>query len=53
MTCSLVRGVTNLLAHKLVHPVVGLVILATVVGEAGDDERHVGYYCLEFGVEVL
>lgn len=37
----LVGGIANLLAHKLVHPLVGLVVIATVVGEAGDDERHV------------
>lgn len=39
---GLVGCVTNLLAHQLVHPVVGLVVLAAVVREAGDDERHVG-----------
>ena len=42
---GLVGGVTNLLAHQLVHPGVGLVILAAVVREAGDDERHVGGCC--------
>lgn len=42
---GLVGGVTDLLAHQLVHPVVGLVVLARVVREAGDDERHVGGCC--------
>lgn len=42
---GLVGGVTNLLAHQLVHPGVGLVILAAVVREAGDDERHVDGCC--------
>lgn len=38
---SLVGSIANLLSHKLVHPLVGLFIIATVVGEAGDNERHV------------
>jgi hypothetical protein len=42
---GLVGSVTNLLAHELVHPVVGLVILAAAVREAGDDKRHVGGCC--------
>jgi hypothetical protein len=42
---GLVGLVADLLAHQLVHPVVGLVVLAAAVREAGDDERHVGGYC--------
>lgn len=42
MAYGLVGGVTNLLAHELVRPLVGLVVLAAVGREAGDDERHVG-----------
>jgi len=42
MAYGFVGGVAELLAHQLVHPVVGLVVLAAVVREAGDDERHVG-----------
>lgn len=36
-----IRRIANLLANKLVHPLVGLVIVATVGREAGNDERHV------------
>jgi hypothetical protein len=42
---GLVGGVADLLAHELIHPVVGLLILAAVGREAGDDERHVGGCC--------
>jgi hypothetical protein len=39
-TYSLVGLITNLLAHELVHPFVGLIVIATVGREAGNDERH-------------
>jgi len=41
-TNGLVGSVADFLAHELVHPVVGLVILSAVGRETGDDERHVG-----------
>ena len=44
VTYGLVGRVTDLLAHKLVHPLVGLVVVATVGREAGDDERHVWWF---------
>jgi hypothetical protein len=40
-TYSLVGSVADLLAHELVHPLVGLVVVAAVGRETGDDERHV------------
>lgn len=40
MAYSLVGSVADLLAHQLVHPFVGLVVVGAVVGQAGDDERH-------------
>jgi hypothetical protein len=42
---GLVGLITDLLAHELIHPLVGLIVIATVGREAGNDERHV---CDEF-----
>ena len=38
---SLIRRLAKLLANKVVHPLVGLIVVATVGRKAGNDERHV------------
>jgi hypothetical protein len=40
---SLIRRITDFLAHELVHPFVRLVVFAFVGGQAGDYERHVEF----------
>jgi hypothetical protein len=39
-TYGLVGLITDLLAHELIHPFVGLIVIATVGRKAGNDERH-------------